>query len=99
MSYLRLSHFISVNEYSATSKRCYRPEQGKRALEIVAAGGHNLLLIGPPGTENHACQPAWGIVAAIEQPGSAGKRGHSESGQYLRIDTSMASEAVSRTAS
>ncbi|WP_342322779.1 YifB family Mg chelatase-like AAA ATPase [Kosakonia sp. BYX6] len=25
-------------------------EQGKRALEITAAGGHNLLLIGPPGT-------------------------------------------------
>ena len=25
-------------------------EQGKRALEICAAGGHNLLLLGPPGT-------------------------------------------------
>lgn len=25
-------------------------EQGKRALEITAAGGHNLLLVGPPGT-------------------------------------------------
>jgi len=25
-------------------------EQGRRALEIAAAGGHNLLLIGPPGT-------------------------------------------------
>ncbi|MEZ3500775.1 YifB family Mg chelatase-like AAA ATPase [Pantoea sp. KPR_PJ] len=25
-------------------------EQGRRALEISAAGGHNLLLIGPPGT-------------------------------------------------
>lgn len=24
--------------------------QGKRALEIIAAGGHNLLMIGPPGT-------------------------------------------------
>lgn len=25
-------------------------QQGKRALEIIAAGGHNLLMIGPPGT-------------------------------------------------
>ncbi|MGU3416055.1 YifB family Mg chelatase-like AAA ATPase [Enterobacteriaceae bacterium C34A] len=25
-------------------------QQGKRALELTAAGGHNLLLIGPPGT-------------------------------------------------
>ncbi|HFZ8996613.1 TPA: YifB family Mg chelatase-like AAA ATPase [Citrobacter freundii] len=25
-------------------------EQGKRGLEVTAAGGHNLLLIGPPGT-------------------------------------------------
>lgn len=25
-------------------------EQGKRALEVTAAGGHNLLLMGPPGT-------------------------------------------------
>lgn len=28
----------------------YGQSQGKRALEITAAGGHNLLLIGPPGT-------------------------------------------------
>jgi magnesium chelatase family protein len=39
-------------------------QQGKRALEIVAAGGHNLLLIGPPG-ENHACQPAPGLLPPL----------------------------------
>lgn len=32
-------------------------EQGKRGLEITAAGGHNLLLIGPPGT-GKPCWPA-----------------------------------------
>lgn len=36
------------------SKRCMRDiigqQQGKRALEIAAAGGHNLLFLGPPGT-------------------------------------------------
>jgi hypothetical protein len=25
-------------------------------MEIAAAGGHNIILIGPPGAENYACQ-------------------------------------------
>lgn len=31
-------------------KDVYGQRQGKRALEIAAAGGHNLLMVGPPGT-------------------------------------------------
>jgi magnesium chelatase family protein len=31
-------------------KEVYAQHQAKRALEIAAAGGHNLLMIGPPGT-------------------------------------------------
>ncbi len=33
-------------------------EQGKRALEVTAAGGHNLLLMGPPAPE----KPCWPAV-------------------------------------
>ncbi len=37
-------------EYSQDLNEIFGQAQGKRALEITAAGGHNLLLIGPPGT-------------------------------------------------
>lgn len=37
-------------EYGQDLNEIFGQSQGKRALEITAAGGHNLLLIGPPGT-------------------------------------------------
>ena len=37
-------------EYRQDLNEIFGQSQGKRALEITAAGGHNLLLIGPPGT-------------------------------------------------
>ena len=40
----------SQEAYSEDLSDVIGQEQGKRALEITAAGGHNLLLIGPPGT-------------------------------------------------
>ena len=38
------------SEHTEDINEIYGQSQGKRALEITAAGGHNLLLIGPPGT-------------------------------------------------
>ncbi|MBJ3816264.1 YifB family Mg chelatase-like AAA ATPase [Shimwellia pseudoproteus] len=40
----------SSSNHTADLQDVIGQEQGKRALEIGAAGGHNLLLIGPPGT-------------------------------------------------
>lgn len=37
-------------EHRQDLNEIFGQSQGKRALEITAAGGHNLLLIGPPGT-------------------------------------------------
>ncbi len=57
-AYLEGQHVLSEPEESGDPlaespddlSDIYGQEQGKRALEITAAGGHNLLLIGPPGT-------------------------------------------------
>jgi len=40
----------SVDQAAEDLRDIIGQDQGRRALEITAAGGHNLLLIGPPGT-------------------------------------------------
>lgn len=45
--------YLNINEKTIKYldlKDVYGQEQPKRALEIASAGGHNLLMIGPPGT-------------------------------------------------
>ncbi|QGN35937.1 YifB family Mg chelatase-like AAA ATPase [Klebsiella oxytoca] len=41
---------VYSDESQADLRDVIGQRQGKRALEIIAAGGHNLLMIGPPGT-------------------------------------------------
>ncbi len=45
-----LADVPAVDERCEDLRDVIGQQQGKRALEIVAGGGHNLLLIGPPGT-------------------------------------------------
>ncbi|GAB7212997.1 hypothetical protein OS31_45080 [Dickeya oryzae] len=45
-----IPHTISPHTSAPDLKEIIGQEQAKRALEIAAAGGHNLLLLGPPGT-------------------------------------------------
>ena len=41
--------FQSANEYEEDFSEVHGQEYVKRALEIAAAGGHNILMVGPPG--------------------------------------------------
>lgn len=46
----RESYFKSKREYQIGLEDVKGQHQVKRALEVAAAGGHNLLMVGPPGT-------------------------------------------------
>ncbi|MDO6500564.1 YifB family Mg chelatase-like AAA ATPase [Photobacterium sanguinicancri] len=41
---------VIVDDYQRDMQDIIGQQQGKRALEIAAAGGHNVLFLGPPGT-------------------------------------------------
>jgi magnesium chelatase family protein len=45
-----LQKFFASEEYSADMSHIKGQEHAKRALEIAAAGGHNVILNGPPGS-------------------------------------------------
>lgn len=77
--------------------RCYRPAAGQTSAGDCGRRWSQPAPDRPArDRENHASQPTPRSPAAIKQSGSAGERGHTESGQPPHRKDAVASEAVPR---
>jgi magnesium chelatase family protein len=77
----------------------------KRALEIAAAGGHSLLMVGPPGSGKSMLAhrfagllPAMSVDEALESAAVASLGGRFETGQWMRRPTASPHHTASAVA-